>query len=96
VVVDVVMEFDNVETIKRAVEINVGVAIVPALTVEAEVRNGTLRAIDFTRGAFTRSVGILVKKGKERTAVMEKFVTLLQGKDGFEVPARLREAAEES
>ena len=96
VAVDIVMEFDNVETIKRAVEINAGLAIVPALTVEAEVRNGTLLAIDFPRGAFLRQVGILVKKGKERTAVMEKFITLLQGKDGFEVPSRLRESSEES
>ena len=91
VAVDIVMEFDNVETIKRAVEINAGVAIVPALTVESEVRSGSLRLIEFARGGFTRQLGILVKKGKERTAAMEKFITLLQGKDGFQVPVPPRE-----
>jgi len=84
VVLDIVMEFDNVETIKRAVEINAGLAIVPALTVEAEVQAGTLRTVEFARGQITRQLGILVKKGRERTAVLERFVALLQGKDAAE------------
>lgn len=92
--VEIVMEFDNVETIKRAVEINAGVAIVPALTVEAEVRAGTLRSIDFTRGQITRQLGILVKKGKERTVVIGKFIDLLQGKDPLEASPRSKESTE--
>ena len=82
--VEITMEFDNVETIKRAIEINAGVSILPALTVDAEVRAGTLRVVEFSRGSFVRQLGILVKKGKERTAVMEKFVALLQGQDAGE------------
>lgn len=89
--VDIVMEFDNIETIKRAVEINAGISIVPSLTVESEVQAGSLRAIEFSRGGITRQLGILVKKGKERTQVMEKFVALLQGKD---VPEPAAEEAE--
>jgi DNA-binding transcriptional LysR family regulator len=92
VAVDIVMEFDNVETIKRAVEINAGVAIVPALTVESEVKAGTLRVIEFTRGAITRQLGILVKKGKERTVVIEKFIALLQGKDPLEPAGRAKDS----
>jgi LysR family transcriptional regulator, transcriptional activator of the cysJI operon len=76
--VEVTMEFDNIETIKRAVEIGAVVSIVPALTVESEVRAGTLKAIEFSRGAITRQLGILLKKGRERTQVMEKFIALLQ------------------
>jgi len=78
IVVEVVMEFDNIETIKRAVEINAGVSVVPSLTVESEIRSGSLRAIEISRGGITRQLGILVKKGKERTQVMEKFISLLQ------------------
>jgi len=80
--VDVVMEFDNVETIKRAVEINAGIAIVPALTVESESQSGALRAIEFSRGGIARPLGIVIRRGRERTQVMDRFVALLQGKDG--------------
>lgn len=79
--VEIVMEFDNVETIKRAVEIAAGLSIVPVRTIESEVQAGSLRSIEFARGGITRQLGILIKKGKERTQVMEKFIALLQGKD---------------
>lgn len=36
------MEFDNVETVKKAVEIDMGLAIVPQSTVRWEVANKTL------------------------------------------------------
>ena len=38
-----VLEFDNIETIKRAVEIGLGCAIVPRMTVENEILRGTLQ-----------------------------------------------------
>src|SRR6476660_3655293 len=43
--VDHVMEFDNIETVKRAVEIDSGVAIVPQETIRQEVANQTLAAV---------------------------------------------------
>ena len=39
-----VMEFDNIETIKQAVEIGAGVSILPEPTVREACRNGTLAA----------------------------------------------------
>ncbi len=59
-----VMEMDNVETIKRAVEMGVGVSILPAATVQHEVAQGTLVARPFAEGNFTRPIGLLVRKGK--------------------------------
>jgi DNA-binding transcriptional LysR family regulator len=59
-----VMEIDNVETIKRAVEMGVGVAILPAATVQHEVAQGTLVSKPFAEGNFTRPIGLLVRKGK--------------------------------
>ena len=38
------MEFDNIETVKRAVEIESGVSIVPSNTVRQEVQSGALVA----------------------------------------------------
>ena len=43
--VNVVMEFDNIETIKRAVEIDAGVALLPEPTVTREIAQGTLSAV---------------------------------------------------
>ncbi len=88
VAVDITMEFDNIETIKRAVEINAGLSIVPSHTVESEERAGSLHVIELGKGGATRQLGILVKKGKERTQVMDKFISLLQGRDGPDPGAR--------
>ena len=38
------MEFDNIETVKRAVEIENGISIVPQTSVADETRNGSLVA----------------------------------------------------
>ncbi len=45
--IEPVMEFDNIETVKRAVEIDHGIAIVPQATVLQEVKQGTLIAVHF-------------------------------------------------
>ena len=58
------MEMDNVETIKRAVELGVGVSVLPAATVQHEVAQGTLVAKPFADGNYTRPIGLLVRKGK--------------------------------
>jgi DNA-binding transcriptional LysR family regulator len=72
------MEFDNIETIKRAVEVESGISVVPLVSVRAEVQAGTLRAIPFVKGGLHRNLGILVRKGRERPQIMEEFVRLLQ------------------
>ena len=58
------MEMDNVETIKRAVEMGLGVAVLPAATVQHEVAQGSLVAKPFAEGTYTRPIGLLVRKGK--------------------------------
>src|SRR6202162_5414289 len=57
-----VLEFDNIETIKRAVEIGLGCAIVPRMTVENEVLRGTLRMLEFQEGTFLRPLAIIYKR----------------------------------
>ncbi|MDM7915007.1 MAG: LysR family transcriptional regulator [Candidatus Eisenbacteria bacterium] len=79
--VEIVMEFDNIETIKRAVEIGAGVSIVPSLTVRSEIETGSLVPIEIGSADLRRPLGILAKKGKEKTQVMEKFIeVLLEGR----------------
>jgi DNA-binding transcriptional LysR family regulator len=70
------MEFDNIETIKRSIEADLGVAILPRATVENEVRAGTLKAISFTK-SFTRPIALIHRKGRELSAAAQRFVEIL-------------------
>lgn len=80
--IEPVMEFDNIETVKRAVEIDHGIAIVPQATVAQESRQGTLAVLQFKGRAFTRPLAILHRKGRVLTPAMRKFVETL----GLDLP----------
>jgi LysR family transcriptional regulator, transcriptional activator of the cysJI operon len=77
-----VMEFDNIETVKRAVEIDHGIAIVPQATVQQESRQGTLAVLQLKGKEFTRPLALLHRKGRVLTPAMKKFIETL----GLEVP----------
>jgi DNA-binding transcriptional LysR family regulator len=76
--VRVVIEFDNIETIKRSVEIGTGVSIVPLLSVQREVQTGTLAQLQFTRQNFYRTLGALVKRNRPILPAAQKFIELMQ------------------
>lgn len=59
----IAMELDNIETIKRAVEINAGVSLLPAQTVEREIQLGTLSLVRMSDFAPTRPIGIIQRRG---------------------------------
>jgi DNA-binding transcriptional LysR family regulator len=73
-----VMEFDNVETIKRAVEIDSGVAIVPETTVQQEVKGRTLVAVALENANCVRPVGLFYKKSRVLSPAMKRFIELLK------------------
>jgi DNA-binding transcriptional LysR family regulator len=75
-----VMEFDNIETVKRAVEINAGISIVPSATVKQEMKQGLLKAITIKGSEVTRPLAIIHRKGRVLTPAMKKFITTLTGK----------------
>jgi DNA-binding transcriptional LysR family regulator len=72
-----VMEFDNVETVKRAVEIDSGVAILPEETIRVELANKTLVAVRL-EGKFFRELAVIYKKGKVLSPAMKQFIELLK------------------
>jgi len=80
VVVRPVMEFDNIETVKRAVEINSGLSILPRTAVLQEIGSGTIRAIGFSNEEFIRPTGIIVRKGKILGQAGRYFIELLRKK----------------
>ena len=80
VTVRTVMEFDNIETIKRAVEINSGVSILPQSTIQAELVNGTLKALPFSNDDFFRPTGIIVRKDRRLSQAGRYLIELLHKK----------------
>ncbi len=78
IVIRPVMEFDNIETIKRAVEINSGVSILPQTAILQEAASGTIKAIPFSNENFIRPTGIVVRKGRLLGQAARYFIELLR------------------
>lgn len=71
------LEFDNIETVKRTVEIEQGISIVPLASVRSEVEAKTLKAIPLNP-PLRRPIGILLKRNRPRTPALREFLALLQ------------------
>jgi LysR family transcriptional regulator, transcriptional activator of the cysJI operon len=80
VVIMPAMEFDNIETVKRAVEINSGVSILPRTALSQELAAGTIKAIEFSNERFVRPTGILVRKDRAMSQETRYLIELLRGK----------------
>ncbi len=76
--VHIVMELDNIETIKRSVEIGAGVSIVPLFSVQREVQSGALAQVQFARHTFLRPLGVILKRNRALAPAARKLVELLQ------------------
>jgi len=81
--VSVVMEFDNIETIKQAIGVGAGVSILPQPTILAEVANRTLAAVPLTIPDLVRPLGIIHRRGKPFTPALTRFVELLRDAEGM-------------
>ena len=73
-----VMEFDNVETVKRAVEIDAGISIVPQGSVIQEIEKGTLAAVKITDGEFFRPLAAIYKKNRVISPAMRQFLAIMK------------------
>ncbi len=73
-----IMEFDNVETVKRAVEIDAGISIVPLGTVTQEVSKQTLAAITIEDAELHRPLAAIYKRNKVISTAMKQFIALLK------------------
>lgn len=80
VAVKVALEFDNIETIKRAVEIGSGISLLPEPTVEREVTSGTLSKVQLTGRPLVRPLGIIHRRDRELSDTARRFVQLLQSR----------------
>jgi DNA-binding transcriptional LysR family regulator len=85
VAVDVVLEFDNIENIKRAVEISAGAAILPEPSVAKEVRAGSLVALGIDgqepKHRLTRPLAIIHRRHDKLDLTASRFLDLLMDRD---------------
>jgi LysR family transcriptional regulator, transcriptional activator of the cysJI operon len=77
VTVEHVMEFDNIETVKRALELDCGVAIVPEPTVKHEVAAGNLAAVPLA-GSYFRQLGAIHRKSRVLSPAIKQLLALLK------------------
>lgn len=75
--VDIVHEFDNIENIKRAVEVGSGVALLPVPTVRRELEIGSLKTLSLSDVHWVRPLGIVHRKHKVLTTAVQRFLELL-------------------
>jgi DNA-binding transcriptional LysR family regulator len=73
-----VMEFDNIETVKRAVEVESGISIVPENTVRQEVETGQLAALGLEGARLTRPLGVIFQRNRPRFPALAEFIATLR------------------
>ncbi len=77
-----VMEFDNIETVKRAVEIDAGIAIVPHSTITQEVQKQTLSSVVIDDADMFRPLAAIYKKSKVLSPAIKQFIAILKEEAG--------------
>ena len=77
--VDVVLETDSIEAIKRAVARGAGLACLSRLTVEEEIARGDLAVIEVPEMAFTRIFSMVRRRDSQQTTAFHAFRTFALG-----------------
>lgn len=77
--VDVVLETDSIEAIKRAVARGAGLACLSRLTVEEEIARGDLAVIEVPELAFTRIFSMVRRRDSQQTTAFHAFRTFALG-----------------
>jgi DNA-binding transcriptional LysR family regulator len=73
------MEMPTLESIKRLVEQGMGVALVPRLTAEAEIRRGQIAAVTVREMRFERRLQLIYRKGANLSHAARAFLRVAKG-----------------
>jgi DNA-binding transcriptional LysR family regulator len=79
--VDVVLEFDNIENVKKALEVSDAVALLPVPMLQREVQNGILAAIPLADCRLIRPLGIIYRRHLKLSSTVVAFIDLLREPD---------------
>jgi DNA-binding transcriptional LysR family regulator len=74
------MEFDNADSMIRAIQANRGIGIVPEAAVRRETANGSLRVVACRELRMTRPLGIIFRRSGRLSRVASEFGSLLLGR----------------
>ena len=77
-----VMEFDNIETVKRAVEIDAGISVVPLATISQEITKQTLASVSLADAEFFRPLAAIYKKHKVLSPAIRQLIAMIKEGDG--------------
>jgi DNA-binding transcriptional LysR family regulator len=78
--VNVRMEFDNADSMIRAIQANRGIGIVPEAAVRRETANGSLRVVACRELRMTRPLGIIFRRSGRLSRAASEFGSLLLGR----------------
>ncbi len=78
--VNVRMEFDNADSIVRAIQANRGIGILPEAAVRRETANGSFRVVACREFRMTRPLGIIFRRSGRLSRAASEFGSLLLGR----------------
>ena len=73
---NIVVELPSLEAIKRLVEKDVGVALVPRLTAQAEIAAGTLVALSVNEMRLNRKLNLIYRRNSSLSHAAEAFLKI--------------------
>ena len=88
VVPNVAMELDSMEATKRMVEEGLGIALLPRVCLERELKQGLLTEVAITNApAISRQIALIYRKSRKRVRTVQAFLEVLRSIYGLELPA---------
>jgi DNA-binding transcriptional LysR family regulator len=85
--VKIELEFDNIETIKQAIEVGAGVSLLPQPTIARELAMGTLAKVAIEGQPLSRPLGIIHRRDRKLSETANRFVVMLQSRAMDELEA---------
>ena len=73
------MQLDSIEATKKMVEANLGIALLPEVSVDREIRLGTLHKVHIEAAEpVRREIAVMYRRSKPQSGPMSAFLDLLQ------------------
>jgi DNA-binding transcriptional LysR family regulator len=76
---NVAMELDHISTLLHAVEVDIGISIVPGDAVRQQRSRDSLKALSFKGQTLIRPLGILQRRGRSLSVATQKLLDVLTG-----------------
>ena len=81
------MHLDSIEATKKMVEANLGIALLPEVSVDREIRLGTLHKVHIQSSEpVERDIAVMYRRNKPQSGPMAAFLDLLGEIYGLKLP----------